>query len=173
MLTIALRPVRPSDSEFLYRVYANTRYEELAPTGWSPDQTEAFLRMQFRAQHTYYHDQYPTAAYDIIESDGEPVGRLYVHRTPTELHIIDISLLPEHRRAGIGSELLRRLFAEATAANIPVRIHVEVFNPAMRLYKRLGFVRLSGSGVYDLMEWRPPGLATTDGGPDGPVQSGK
>jgi len=168
MPTIALRPVRPDETEFLYRVYASTRYEELAPTGWSADQTEAFLRMQFRAQHTYYHDQFPHAAYDIIEADGEPVGRLYVLRQPSELHIIDIALLSEHRRAGIGSGLLRQLLAEATTAGIPVRIHVEVFNPAMRLYQRLGFVRTGGTGVYDLMEWRPPGLAPAIGDQHGP-----
>ena len=33
-------------------------------------------------------------------------------------------------------------------------IHVEKFNPAMRLYRRLGFVTEEDKGVYDLMRWR-------------------
>jgi hypothetical protein len=46
-------------------------------------QKDAFLRMQFHAQHTYYHQQFPDAAYDVVESDGVPVGRLDVGRAMT------------------------------------------------------------------------------------------
>ena len=35
-----------------------------------------------------------------------------------------------------------------------VSIHVEKQNPAMRLYKRLGFETIEDKGVYDLLEWR-------------------
>ncbi len=34
--------------------------------------------------------------------------------------------------------------------------HVELFNPALRLYGRLGFSALAGGGVDLLLEWRPP-----------------
>jgi hypothetical protein len=33
---------------------------------------------------------------------------------------------------------------------------VEKFNPALRLYKRLGFFETSDEGVHLAMEWRPP-----------------
>ena len=69
--------------------------------------------------------------------------------------IIDIALLPEHRNGGIGSRLLRGLLDEAAEAGKPVRIHVEQLNPAMSLYRRLGFTRIEERGVYWLMEWRP------------------
>nr|WP_278012004.1 hypothetical protein [Flavobacterium gyeonganense] len=40
--------------------------------------------------------------------------------------------------------------------NRNVSIHVESFNPAMNLYKRLGFKKISETnGVYHLMEWSP------------------
>ena len=39
-------------------------------------------------------------------------------------------------------------------AQLPVRIHVEANNPAMGLYKRLGFRQIDTNGVYWLMEWR-------------------
>jgi hypothetical protein len=32
---------------------------------------------------------------------------------------------------------------------------VEQFNPALRLYKRLGFHQKEDKGVYLLMEWSP------------------
>jgi ribosomal protein S18 acetylase RimI-like enzyme len=164
---ISLRPARLDEAEFLYRVYASTRYEELAPTGWTSGQIEDFLRMQFRAQDTYYREQNADAAFDVILYNGQPVGRLYVLRDPTELRIIDIALLPEFRRAGIGSKLLGQLLTEATATGVPVRIYVEVFNPALRLYERLGFVRIASTGVYYQMEWRPAGMEVANSTPAG------
>ena len=150
--TIAFRPAEPADQEFLYRVYASTRTEELAIVPWDDAQKEAFLRMQFNAQHTYYHAEYPDAAYQVILADGEPIGRLYVHRPPNEISIIDIALLPEHRRAGIGRSLLTDLLAEGKATGKPVRIHVEKENPALNLYERLGFTKIGDTGVYWYME---------------------
>ena len=153
---IDLRPAGPDDAEFLYRVYASTRYGELAPLRWPPEKVEAFLRMQFRAQDTHYRQYYPGAAFDVILVGGVPAGRLYVDRWPDEVRVVDIALLPEFRGAGVGTHLLAGLLAEAAAAGRRVSIHVEALNPARRLYQRLGFVKTSGSGVYDLMEWVPP-----------------
>ncbi|HEY1189376.1 MAG TPA: GNAT family N-acetyltransferase [Gemmata sp.] len=155
--SIALRPATPADSEFLYRVYAHTRYDELAPAGWPPEQVEAFLRMQFRAQDSYYREHFAGAAFDVIVCDGEPAGRFYVDRRADEIRIIDIALLPAERGAGVGTHLLTAVLAEAAAASKPVRLHVEAHNPAQRLYRRLGFSWTGTTGVYDLLEWCPPG----------------
>jgi ribosomal protein S18 acetylase RimI-like enzyme len=155
---ISLRPVGPGEEAFLYRVYASTREEELALTGWDAPQKEAFLRMQFHAQHRYYQEQFPDASFQIILRDGAPAGRLYLGRWASEIRIIDIALLPEHRNAGIGSALLGEILAEADRAGKPVSIHVERFNPALRLYERLGFTRAGDNGVYYLLE-RPPRAA--------------
>jgi GNAT superfamily N-acetyltransferase len=152
---IDLRPAGPDDAEFLYRVYANTRYQELAPLGWAAEQVEAFLRMQFRAQDTHYRQHYPSAAFDVVVVGGVPAGRLYTDRWADQIRVIDISLLPEFRGAGVGTALFARVMAEAAATGRRVSIHVEAFNPARRLYERLGFVRRDGTGIYDLMEWTP------------------
>lgn len=154
---LALRPAGPADAEFLFRVYASTRYEELAPLGWPAAQVEAFLRMQFRAQDTHYRTHFPAAAFDVILVAGEPAGRLYVDRRRDEIRVVDISLLPQYRGRGAGTALFGALFAEAAAAGVPVRIHVEALNPARRLYDRLGFVPIDTTGVYHLVEWVPPG----------------
>jgi ribosomal protein S18 acetylase RimI-like enzyme len=152
---ITFRPIGPDDEPFLYRVYASTRTEELAPLDWDAAQKEAFLRMQFNAQHRYYQEQFPDASFQIILADNRPVGRLYVQRCPEELHVIDVALLPEHRRASIGSALLNDLLAEADQAGLPVRIYVERFNPALHLYHRLGFTVIGDTGVYFHMERGP------------------
>ena len=50
--------------------------------------------------------------------------------------------------------LLRGLQSEAAAAGKPLRIHVERFNPALRLYERLGFRLVEDHGLYLFLEWR-------------------
>lgn len=149
-----LRTATPDDEQFLRAVYASTRAEELARVPWSDEQKRAFTDMQFAAQNTDYRRHYPDAQYSIIEVRGVPAGRLYVDRCKNEIRIIDIALLPEHRRAGIGTKLLRELQHEAHTAGKTLTIHVEKFNPALRLYQRLGFRQIEDKGVYLFLEWK-------------------
>ena len=127
----------------------------MALVDWPGEQKDAFLRMQFEAQHRFYTEQYPSARFDIVERDGEPVGRLYVDRRAGEIRVIDIALVPEHRGRGVGGRLVRDVLQQGTEAGLPVTLHVEPLNPARRFYERLGFEDVRVEGVYHLMEWRP------------------
>lgn len=147
------RRLAESDLPFLAQVYASTRAEELAVTDWSDDHKAAFLEAQFQAQHVHYQRYYPGADWLVTVRRGQDIGRLYLERWPTQHRIIDIAFLPPHRGKGLGEALLRDLMDEATAAGKAVSIHVEKFNPAMRLYRRLGFETVEDKGVYDLMRW--------------------
>jgi ribosomal protein S18 acetylase RimI-like enzyme len=151
---VVLRPVTPEDVDFLRAVYASSRADELALTDWSDEQKAQFCASQFAAQDAYYREHYVTAQFSVIERGGVPAGRLYIDRWPDEIRIMDITLLPEHRRAGIGTKLLQALQNEAAAAGQALSIHVERFNPALGLYERLGFKLREDKGVYLLMEWR-------------------
>jgi ribosomal protein S18 acetylase RimI-like enzyme len=142
--------------DLLLRVYGSTREEEMAMVvDWTAEQKAGFVRQQFEAQHAWYQDHYQGARFDVILVDGVPAGRLYVHRRPAEIRLVDITLLPEFRQGGLGTSLLRDLLAEGGAAGKPVTIHVETFNPAMRLYERLGFQPVEERGPYRLMKWSP------------------
>ena len=152
---LTLRPIRPEDEGFLFEVYASTRMHELAAPAWSEAQRQTFLRMQFRAQQQSYLAQFPTAACQIILWHERPIGRLYIECRPDEIRGIDIALLQEFRQVGIGTAILHGLLAEASRAGKPFRIHVEKFNRAQNLYKRLGFTTLADDGMYLFMEWRP------------------
>jgi ribosomal protein S18 acetylase RimI-like enzyme len=152
---VSLRPATGDDHDFLRRVYASTREEEMALAPWPRDEIDSFLDMQFEAQHGYYKKHFKEAEFLIIERDAEPIGRLYLDRRDDEIRIIDIALLTSERRKGVGGALLREVLAEAGAAAKPVRIHVERNNPALHLYHRLGFKEIEDQGVYYLMEWRP------------------
>jgi ribosomal protein S18 acetylase RimI-like enzyme len=153
----SLRVVEPADMPFLEAVYASTRAEELAQTDWSAEQKAAFCRQQFLAQDAHYRQHYPTAEFSVIEVGGERVGRLYVARWEKEIRIMDIAVLPEFRRKGMGTKFLRELQEEAKAAGKALSIHVEKFNRALGLYERLGFTRKEDREVYWLLEWRGEG----------------
>jgi ribosomal protein S18 acetylase RimI-like enzyme len=155
-LGLEFRRMRDTDLPFLERLYASTRQEELAPVPWPGDAKRAFLGQQFRAQHAHYRQHYPAADWLVILRAGEPVGRLYVAHWEREHRVIDIAFLPEHRRQGLGGALMRDLLDAAAAAGKAVTIHVEKNNPAMGMYRRLGFVTAADKGVYDLMRWTAP-----------------
>ena len=150
-----LRPVTGGDREFLVELYDSLREPELAHVPWDAATRRAFIEHQFSAQDAHYRQHYPGATLDIIEFDGEPAGRLYVHRGPGDIRIMDIALVPAFRRRGIGTALLRALIAEGDESGRKLSIHVETNNPARMLYERLGFRVAGEHGVYVLME-RPP-----------------
>lgn len=152
---ITLRPIGPDDYDFLVEVYGSTRAEEMAMVPWTVEQQQAFVRSQFAAQQDHYTKTYPTASYDIIMSDSRPVGRLYVARLDQEIRIIDITLLPAERNAGIGGYLIRQLLDEANRAGKVTRIFVEEFNPSRRLFERLNFSLSEQHGIHMLLQCNP------------------
>ena len=154
-MSITFRPAGPDDEPFLLEVYASARADEMAAVPWSDAQRQAFIKMQYAAQRQHYRSHFPQADYLIILSDNRPVGRLYVDRSGAKILIVDITFLQAERNNGSGTAIIRDLMDEAANAGKPLHIHVESFNPSLRLFERLGFHRIDeeGDGVYLLMEW--------------------
>jgi GNAT superfamily N-acetyltransferase len=153
--------VAAGDRELLFEIYASTRQEELAPLDWDASVREAFLRQQFQAQDTYYQQVFTDATHDLIlDGEGNVLGRLYLNRGERVFLVVDIALLPAQRGRGIGTRLLRDFLDEADAAGRPVQVHVERFNPARRLYERLGFRQIEDLGIYLLLERHQPNGGT-------------
>ena len=156
IVLIGLRAAAESDKDFLFSVYASTRADEMELVDWSDEQKEGFLHMQFDAQTKHYSLYYPNAEYKIIERTGVPIGRLIVENRGDHYLIMDVALLPEYRRSGIGSFLIDQLKQESVRLSLPLVLRVEFFNPAVRLYTRLGFVKTRDvNTVYQEMVWTP------------------
>jgi ribosomal protein S18 acetylase RimI-like enzyme len=86
----------------------------------------------------------------IAETDGLPVGAAWYRTFTAESHgygfidpaIPEISLAVRrsHRRRGVGTELLLALLQHARTAGVgALSLSVEPDNPALLLYRRLGF----------------------------------
>jgi GNAT superfamily N-acetyltransferase len=152
---LTLRTVTPADRELLYRIYASTREEELAIVPFSAQEKHAFLRMQFGARERAYAERFPPEDHLIVEVDSEPAGYFWVHRQESELRLVDVALLPEHRGLGVGTELMTTLIAEARDRHLPVRLNVLATGTARSFYERFGFTAVGTPAVYQLMELLP------------------
>ncbi len=78
----------------------------------------------------------------VAEVEGTVVGAAWVRIVRTYGHVDDATpLLPEHRGRGIGTALMDRLLDHLrTLGHRRVSLSVQKANPALRLYRRAGFV---------------------------------
>jgi ribosomal protein S18 acetylase RimI-like enzyme len=150
---ITYRPETDADLPFVAALYASTRADELAATGWPDEMRAAFLEQQHRAQHAHYRAVHPDGEWLLVERGGAPVGRLYLAAQDDMLLIVDISLLPAMRGTGLGTAILTDVLA---AEARPVQLHVERTNRARRLYERLGFVPVEEQTLRIRMVRQPP-----------------
>ena len=144
-LAYVLRSAQPADVEFEEFLYASTR-DDLRPLG--PEVFDAMVAMQFRAQSMSIRLDHPRAERKIVMVEMDPVGRLVVDGTGDHVEVIDVALLPEFRRHGIGTSVLRGVLAEADRVGRAVRLHVEKQSRALRLFERLGFAICGDLGMY-------------------------
>lgn len=160
---MSLRPEVPADDPFLIALYRTTREHELDQVSdWDDAQKAAFIQMQFNAQRQHYRHALENVAFDVIERDGVPIGRLYTQERQTQLHLVDIALIPEVRGQGYGGKILETLGYHAAKVGKGIGIFVEVFNPARHLYDRLGFVPIGEEQIYLEMD-RPVEVALARG----------
>lgn len=153
---IRLRAATAEDIAFMRELYIGTRMSELAASGLPEPAFKQFLAIQFAAQYQHYTSHYNTGDFNIVEMDGAPIGRFFVDYWRTEIRVVDITLAPQARGQGIGSELFQMIFAQARERKCPVTIHVDRHNRALRLYERMGFtVKSNSDPLYLLMEWTP------------------
>jgi GNAT superfamily N-acetyltransferase len=153
---VTLRDETDGDIDFVAALYASTREEELRPVAWPDAQKRSFLRQQFDLQRAHYRQHYAGAQWLIVLRDNAPIGRLYLKTASTELRLMDVALTREQRGQGIGTALMQNVLRYADDLGLPVSLHVEPFNPALRLYQRLGFATLEMRGIYCFMQRLAP-----------------
>jgi GNAT superfamily N-acetyltransferase len=147
-----VRVATAEDASFLRDIFFEVRSPEFEAAGLSGPVLEQLLSQQYRAMRTHYDREYADAVYEIFELDGERIGYQATIELDT-LHLIDISIVGSARSQGIGTRRMEALQARAMELGIPMTLTVEKFNPAMRLYERLGFKPYMDSDVYLRMKW--------------------
>jgi ribosomal protein S18 acetylase RimI-like enzyme len=155
-----LRSAHERDRAFLSDVFISARAEEFARTGWSPERIAALLAQQFTVQDAYYRRHYPHGRFDVVMLDEQAVGRFYHDWLGHEARLIDVALLPRYRGAGIGRRLVGAFVAQAARKAMPAVLYVEMGNPVLVLYRRLGFETVGENGVY--LQMRRPAMPFED-----------
>ena len=140
------RPVAAADEPFLRELYASTRPEV---AGWPDEPRTAFLAQHLEAQRTGWTETFPGSVHEVIVVGGRAVGRVWVYSSADERLIVDLALLPEHRRQGIGTQVVAEVLTEADGMGVPVRAHVERMNtPSLAFWMRLGFREIGGDALF-------------------------
>ena len=143
---IHLRRVRAEDDAFVFALFRTSREAEFALL--PQPQRETLLRFQYQAQSHDYAARFPHSEHFIVESCGQAAGRLLLNREADEHRVVDIAIVPELQRQGIASVVLKSLIAEAEAAGAALRLSVWYSNPALDLYRRLGFCETARSATH-------------------------
>jgi len=159
---IDVRDSTDTDRDYMHGLFAALRARDWGASGLGSGVLEPLLAMQFDAQERGYRTQFPDSQCQVIVCDRQPVGRLWLCRSPGEIRILDIGIEPRMQRRGIGSSVLRTLLKEAHAAGLRVTLSVAADNAAQSLYRRLGFDVIAEHPPYVEMHWqgasasRPP-----------------
>jgi ribosomal protein S18 acetylase RimI-like enzyme len=149
-----IRPATLADTGFLADVVLTaTRAQGRLPGDFDEPAWRAAFAAGTRKQIC---GEVPDSATSVIESGGEPVGRLRIIRSRDRIELSGIQLLPHVQGRGIGTAIIEGLQAEATAAGLPLDIAVEKDNPrARRLYERLGCVQVAEDEQEHKLRWSP------------------
>jgi GNAT superfamily N-acetyltransferase len=75
----------------------------------------------------------------IIILDGCDAGWFQTETREDGLFVAQLFVDGRFQRRGIGTRVMSDLIADADGAHLPVRLGVVKMNPAVRLYRRLGF----------------------------------
>ncbi|MBZ5620035.1 MAG: GNAT family N-acetyltransferase [Acidobacteriia bacterium] len=156
-MPLFVRPALPQDEQFVYELAWQVMHDQLHAWRWDPNIRHALLDLQVRSKRNAYAAAHPHADYAIIMLDDQPVGHMIIDRSGEFYDLVDISILPKHRGAGIGTRLILALSMEAEMVHKNVRLYVSISNPrAADLYRRLGF-RVIQDLETDLLMERTPG----------------
>lgn len=142
-LNLSLSPAEPKDVHFFVALN-ELSYRELIET--------QFGAWDARFQAEECLKKWPTTDFQKVFLDEQLVGGIWVQDARDFHKLQEIQILPEFRNKGIGSWLLNREIERARAANKPLRLSVLLKNPAIRLYRRLGFRIIATDDVRHYME---------------------
>ena len=156
---IILRAVRPDDIGLMRSLFDEVRRPGFARVGLGDAALATLLDLQYDAFRAQHAEWYPGAVDRVIEADGESAGRALVHEAPDGLRIVNLAVAERLRGRGIATRALQHWIARADRARLPVTVKVPWDNPAVRLYKRLGFDHVSTDGDGQLLRRPPDGTA--------------
>lgn len=156
---LSLRPRKDSDTDFLKQLYETSRDEEFQFVVWSnTEERIKFFNQQFEAQQQHFLSNYDNLDYDIVVFHDTDIGRLVLHRLDSHIHCVDVIILPEYRKHGIGHYIMTQITNELDQKKITSSLYFEKTKPYLeKFYSSYGFITTKDIGTHIFME-RPKKL---------------
>jgi ribosomal protein S18 acetylase RimI-like enzyme len=149
-----VRPAVPSDAAFEEALYRSTR-ADLQQLDAAPAVIEQLLDMQWRIHRSGLRGAFPGARAWVVLRHTLPVAHFVIAASASGAHLLDLSLLPQVRRQGLGRQIMLALQSAAADAGQALTLRVAKDNPVARhLYLSLGFHSQEGDAASDFMAWR-------------------
>jgi GNAT superfamily N-acetyltransferase len=143
--SIALTPAADGDAAGLADLRAAAMRESLERLGrFDRERARDRVLSGFSRAHTRH-----------IVRGGLRVGFVVMKPIDGALLLDQLHVAPSHQGDGVGSAVLGRLFAEADAAGLPIRLSALRDSDANRFYVRHGF-QCVGESEWDIHYVRPP-----------------
>ncbi len=143
---LELIPVSDSDRESLVLLRIEAMRESLERIGrFDPVRARERFESGFSAVETRH-----------ILLEGERVGFVTVKPHADHLLLDHLYIHPDFQRRGLGGRVLERLFPEADAVGLPLKVGALRGSASNRFYARHGFVQVS-EGEWDIYYVRPVG----------------
>jgi ribosomal protein S18 acetylase RimI-like enzyme len=152
-MTVTTRPEKPgADEPFLRDLILQNLALELHADQWPEPVRDRLLDIQYHGRRNTAPSSYPAGQSRIILADGAPVGWVYTADLEDSVYVAEILILAGFRGMGIGSAVLRGVIE--TAGEKVVHLNVNALNAAaVRFYERIGFRRVRGDEVNQVMEY--------------------
>ncbi len=159
-MTASYRPLTASDEPFLWTALYHALYVAPGDAPFPPD----IVQRTDIARYVSGWMQRDGDSGSLATVGDVPVGAVWLRRWTNaergygwideQTPELSMALLPDWRGRGIGAQLLRRVLDETDAQGDAVSLSVSAENPAVRLYRRVGFVRVDREG--DALTMRRP-----------------
>ena len=140
MIQLQFRDATPQDIDYLTQLRLRTIHEHIRNAGTDLSYEEHELRARTRLE-----------CCSILSLSSRTVGMIKVRREAGSWTIEQLQIEPEFQRRGLGASVVRELQQDAKASGVDLLLSVLSVNPALSLYRRLGFKVLHESnGVVEM-----------------------
>ncbi len=132
----------PTDYEFLKNVHHSTLKEYVSKIwGWEE-----------QAQDEFFSRDFNSGQIQLIKASRDSVGYLQLNEQKSEIHIVNILILPGFQNRGLGTQIIKNLVVKARNSGQSLKLGVfKVNTRAKSLYERLGFETYDESETHYLV----------------------
>jgi GNAT superfamily N-acetyltransferase len=155
---LTMRPERAADDAFLFALFCSHEARQFRQAGMAEAAIETMMGFQYRSQTATHRNHFPKALYSIIESDGEPIGRLIEEDEGDRVYFVDFALLPERQAKGLGTAFIEMVADEWARKGRAARVEVQYGNEhSLKLCRNLGFAKTADlrNGYVNLLRNLP------------------